>query len=621
MSKKCKKDCKNDDQCKCEKCCFVLTTKGRGKHRKPCHKNDSSSSSSSSSSESDCNKERYNCKNRNFVNHSAKLRCELGKLQQKSHCPCKQRENNEEKKYKTYAYNGEFHKTLEHNTSDGRLITSANYENMRDAILGNKQNKLNNVPLAPSSEMKLVNPLGSLATPLVGAPSCLLNIDVPPALSSDAGAADLVELYCHAYARDVPFINYTGMSVDAIISQLLGNTYMNKPDILANLRYKPTGSFTGKTLFRGISTSELVGPYISQFAYLKVPLNIALIDQTYSLPPVRYASRVEWGISRSEMIQIQNGIISTLPAAAAPNTNRYVWNGRTLAEFVHQDPPFHIFYNAALMLAKLGANPNPGFPVYANQTGFVTGVAAPSIQCAIAEVTNLALMHAWYWKWQTYRRLRPETMSLWVDNVRNIPTLPNTGNFDLSNVVLNHAILPNIETINNTWGASPTSCTLPLCYREGAPIHPAYPSGYAALSGAGATILKIFYDTEQTWGSLPGVLSGVLSGTPGAVVQADATGAALVSYTDVDASALSIEGEINKLASNVAIGRDWAGVHYRSDGMQGILLGEQVAIKYMEDKLSSMVENNLNHTVPQITFKKFDGTHYTIKPTICKRKC
>jgi len=38
------------------------------------------------------------------------------------------------------------------------------------------------------------------------------------------------------------------------------------------------------------------------------------------------------------------------------------------------------------------------------------------------------------------------------------------------------------------------------------------------------------------------------------------------------------EAEINKLASNCSLARDTAGVHYRQDGVQGLLLGEQVGI-------------------------------------------
>jgi membrane-associated phospholipid phosphatase len=42
-----------------------------------------------------------------------------------------------------------------------------------------------------------------------------------------------------------------------------------------------------------------------------------------------------------------------------------------------------------------------------------------------------------------------------------------------------------------------------------------------------------------------------------------------------------VGGELNKLAANMSIGRNFAGVHWRSDAIEGILLGEQVALEYL----------------------------------------
>lgn len=49
---------------------------------------------------------------------------------------------------------------------------------------------------------------------------------------------------------------------------------------------------------------------------------------------------------------------------------------------------------------------------------------------------------------------------------------------------------------------------------------------------------------------------------------------------------LTIRGELNKLASNMALGRNRVGIHYRSDGIEGLRLGERAAIQFMEDQLS-----------------------------------
>jgi hypothetical protein len=40
---------------------------------------------------------------------------------------------------------------------------------------------------------------------------------------------------------------------------------------------------------------------------------------------------------------------------------------------------------------------------------------------------------------------------------------------------------------------------------------------------------------------------------------------------------------LDKLASNIAFGRDVAGVHWRSDAVEGLRLGEAVALSLLQD--------------------------------------
>jgi len=74
---------------------------------------------------------------------------------------------------------------------------------------------------------------------------------------------------------------------------------------------------------------------------------------------------------------------------------------------------------------------------------------------------------------------------------------------------------------------------------------------------------------------------------------------------------------IKQVGSNISIGINFAGIHYRTDAKRGIMLGETIAVNYMEDMLSTMVENNLDGTSPSITFRKYDGIVSTIKPRMC----
>ena len=83
---------------------------------------------------------------------------------------------------------------------------------------------------------------------------------------------------------------------------------------------------------------------------------------------------------------------------------------------------------------------------------------------------------------------------------------------------------------------------------------------------------------------------------------ADASGTSLVPYTGWDAGFLTVGGEINKLAGNVALGRNAAGVHWRSDYDRSLLLGETVAIGVLQEQSLLLNEPEFY----QIT--KFDGT-------------
>jgi hypothetical protein len=74
-----------------------------------------------------------------------------------------------------------------------------------------------------------------------------------------------------------------------------------------------------------------------------------------------------------------------------------------------------------------------------------------------------------------------------------------------------------------------------------------------------------------------------------------------------DGPELTVGGELNKLASNVATGRDLAGVHWRSDARESLKLGEAIAISVLRDQKACY-----NERFGGFTFTKFDGTKVTV---------
>ena len=66
-------------------------------------------------------------------------------------------------------------------------------------------------------------------------------------------------------------------------------------------------------------------------------------------------------------------------------------------------------------------------------------------------------------------------------------------------------------------------------------------------------------------------------------------------------ASLTVEGKLNKLASNISIGRNWAGVHYFTDYIESLRMGEQIAIGILEEQKATYGENFY------MTIPLFDG--------------
>ena len=64
---------------------------------------------------------------------------------------------------------------------------------------------------------------------------------------------------------------------------------------------------------------------------------------------------------------------------------------------------------------------------------------------------------------------------------------------------------------------------------------------------------------------------------------------------------------MNKLAGNIAIGRNIAGVHWRSDGIESLKLGEQIALGILQDQRATY-----NEDFGGFTLTRFDGTQVTV---------
>lgn len=413
--------------------------------------------------------------------------------------------------------------------------------------------------IARGSGRRFVSPQAAYAFCLEGGDPHRFACPPAPSFSSAEMAAEMAEMYWLALARDVPFRDY---ATSPIIQR-------------AALELKTVP----RAVFRGPTLGDLDGPYISQFLVRPVQTVSTIFEQRYRTPVPGNDYLTTFG----EWLQSQSGV-PPWREYIWDSTPRYIRDGRDLAEWVHYDFLYQAFLNAALILmnyrpeAVLNENRsvlnemNP-YKHSKVQDGFVTFGLAQVVDW-LGRVTTAALKAAWVQKWLVHRRLRPEAFGGRIHRTKT-----KTAEYPLHADILNSGA---VEGTFRRWG----SYLLSQAYPEGSPIHPSYPGGHATVAGACSVILKVMFDEN---GLMPDC------------VHAAADGLSLEPCPPFFVP--TIGAEINKLVFNIAMGRSWAGIHYRSDSTAGVRLGEDVAISILQDLVRTCTED-----FEGFSFTRLDGT-------------
>jgi hypothetical protein len=248
-----------------------------------------------------------------------------------------------------------------------------------------------------------------------------------------------------------------------------------------------------------------------------------------------------------------------------------------------------------------------------NAGGFAL-YGGPHILTLVTEVATRALKAVRFQKFNNHIRLRPEALAARIEVARRVVAgtlssgdVPSELEKDVTpfmNVLENNsgAATSTLKTIFNGADLGKNSYFLPMAFPEGSPMHPAYGAGHATVAGACVTVLKAFFDTSAVLACTPadsakGTLARVAFKRPTSKDQPIVfrapplpdpsegsgvpSGNLTPSYPD---TYLTLEGELNKLAANISIGRNMAGVHYFSDYYDSLRMGEKIAIGILEEQ-------------------------------------
>ena len=569
-----------------------------------------------------------------------------------------QRSNGEENRYRLGAatnfpsYIGSFTKGFEHD-ADGFLVNPQNDDfqffiracDMGDlasiqALNLNKNTAWRSqIALAAVAKVRGWESMGAgLTYDLEGPDAQALTIPPAPILDSEELIAEMAELYWMALLRDVPFTTFgTNTNVKKAVMDLNSlNWFKNKSyyglhayQMARKRGYFTTSAFDAfapQNIFRGNVKGDDVGPFISQFLYVGNPslgksgasfgadqgligYGAATIDQR-----VRVAKKVDYMTTWEQWLDVQNGanLRNLEEYDDSDNDNninrekgyRFITTPRDLCTYVHYDALHQAYFNACLILLGINAPVDPGLPFRLpdsvdKQTGFAQ-FGGPHILNLVSEVATRALKAVRFQKYNVHRRVRPEVVGGWIHRYAT----GQTANLDIMKnpVTILQALQlwPLLKAHNASQNtnadrtgdpsASTDSFLLPMPFVEGSPMHPSYGSGHATVAGACVTILKAFFDEGYI---LPFAYVPTANGKN-------------LTVDTASQGTLTVENELNKLAANIAFGRDWSGVHYWSDQAESLRLGEQIALGILEEQKLQYGEN-FSMTVPL-----FDGTSVRI---------
>ncbi|KAJ1630391.1 phosphatidic acid phosphatase type 2/haloperoxidase [Pavlovales sp. CCMP2436] len=461
-----------------------------------------------------------------------------------------------------------FSKTLKHDAATG-LPSVQNVTTLLAAVQCPSAASVAAIALNPLSQRKLEGIVGGFDFTMMGGDPRAPHTPIVWPVDSAEHAFEMAEVYAMQLLRDTTFTDWeSSPKVHAIVDFLNG---------FAAKTTAPTvnGRITPRTLLRGRVPGCTIGPYISQFMLHDFWYGGTHFVQKFNVEP-----DTNNGLTWQGWLDIQDGVTHNSPIVPAGEAAVRAHTPRMLGSNVHSDAPFSWYFNAAQIAVQMDIGATG---IQSSQTSSWATAGDIDMFASVAHVSLGAMRVAWHNKWSMIMKIRPEVFAQRLELARRFPKLVN-----------GKRPIPGLAAIQQNMQAAGGLLQMVLDdnknrsdrrreYPEGSPTHPSHPSGHATVAGACVTVLKAMLETLVE-GPSGGLVPLKWGSATRKTVQASALGDALIAYEGEDAAEMTVNGELNKLASNVAHGRAWAGVHFRTDGDGGMLLGEEFTIAYLVDK-------------------------------------
>lgn len=480
----------------------------------------------------------------------------------------------------------------------------------------------------------------------------------PPKLESDQLAYEMAEVYWLSLLRDVSLSRLGGGincpnggvgelppadqddRIDAAIKCLNNMPYAlngyQEPGQMGddgteipsrNRNLGGAAELTRQTVFRGATAGDVVGPYVSQFLLIGSPMpndgankfkevNIVTGEIGYGAQVIHqkyspHRPQLDFLTARDLFLDAQEG---ARLGGEQFGKARFITTPRDLATYVHYDALYQAYLNACLILLGFGAPADPGIAIHSGMNVLANGTPAnvtqgfslfggPHVLNLVTEVSTRALKAVRHQKFNVHCRLRPEAVGGVVE-------------FDPYGVgkAIEQKLCPDVITRIQAHPNGNKTKLLPMAFPEGSPMHPSYGAGHATVAGACVTMLKAFFDTDAVFAR--DLNAKEIRILPRSTVDQNPGAYAPVAYVSCDGNSLvdvkpkdylTVGGELDKLAANIAIARNMAGVHFYCDYIDSLLMGEEVALDVLKAAVAgfSIYPRNAR---PQMTLRRFPRT-------------
>lgn len=407
-------------------------------------------------------------------------------------------------------------------------------------------------------------------------------------------------------------------------------------------RLNSDGQLDTQNIFRGVTDGDLIGPYLSQFLLIGSPAsntkpnrtsNDNICDGLIGYGALQIDQKIVPAQRQLDHMTTWDVFLDVQDAANITGTDkfeetkRFITYPRDLATYVHFDALYQAYLNAGLILLGFKAPVDEGIihlndisskrameksnDTFGRTDGFAL-FGGPHILNLVTEVATRALKAVRYQKFNIHCRLRPEALGGWMEAIRKDTDIKNIdelmqmynsldqtlGGVNLFDKLKHHNRKQNAECKfkERSYPKPPfndldeETVLLPMAFPEGSPMHPSYGAGHATVAGACVTMLKAFFDTTAVFvrdskGDIKIIRRDEYDENkskyrPVAFIPSN-DGKELKDICKSDNSLdnpLTVGDELNKLAANISIGRNMAGVHYYTDYIDSLVMGEKIAL-------------------------------------------